>query len=415
MKSGRAKMWTIALALLPAAPALSATVVYATSPPEFHIDSKGGTDALAPYLSGINPWGLASDPETGRVYFSDPTGGRIAWIDPSAQTPAATNLINRPASTFHGIAIDSPNRRLFYLDSANDTVNVFHLTTLADQAIVTGGNIVRPNDVAWDAGRGWVWFTDSGGDFVSAIRSWTSSTADRVTFPATDPWGIAVNPQTGAVYYSSYSAGTIRSLDPANGNSAVVVSGLQGPRGLKFDAYGRLFCLESGLNRVKQVQLPGQPVPTKTYTNAENGRAFLIYESDDLDGDHLIDAWERRYSSTLAGLSSASDPDTDGRTALMELLFNGTPQSGADPAPVRSFTRSGGTVTATFQGPREGYNFGAQFSSNLSSWQNYSGTLTKVNLADPLYATWTLSFSPASVGLNPSRVFIRFTGERAAP
>jgi sugar lactone lactonase YvrE len=417
MKSGRSGKLILALAAVQAVPASAATAVYATSPPAFHIDVKTSGNLLTPLLSPVNPWGLACDPETGRIYFSDPTGGQIGSIDPAVPAPAVTHLIQRPAAAFHGIAIDSPNRRLFYLDSANDSVNVIRLDTLAEETIVTGRGIARPNDLVWDPSRGWIFFTDSGADFIGVIRSWGAGGAlDIQGFPVTDPWGIAVHPQDGTLYYTSYSGGTLHTLNPVTGVTALVTSGLNGPRGLRFDAYGRLFCLESGLNRVRQLPLAGQAVSAPDYHDAENGRAFLIFETDDLDGDHLADAWERRFRPTLAGLSAASDPDQDGRSALDELLFNGSPATGADAAAVRGITVSGGTLTATFQGPRDGYGFSTLLSSDLAAWQTFGASLTKENLADPLFATWTLTLAnPAALGLDPARVFVRFQGTRTTP
>jgi sugar lactone lactonase YvrE len=416
MKSGRARKFALALgaAIAPVAPAHAATAVYATSPPTFNIDANSSGSALQSLLSPVNPWGLACDPETGRIYFSDPTGGQIASFDPAVTPPTVTPLISRSGACFHGIAIDSPNRRLFFLDSANDSVGVIRLDTLVEQTIVSGGTISRPNDIAWDAGRGWVFFTDSASDSIRVIRSWSPS-LDSQSFPATDPWGIAVHPQTGTVCFTSFSGGTVQTLNPTTGATATIASGLNGPRGLRFDAYARLFCLESGLNRVVQVPLPGQAVTAPIYTSADNGRTFLVFESDDLDGDYLTDAWERRYQSTLASLSAASDPDKDGRSALQELLFNGSPASGADAPAVRTFSISGGGVTTSFQGPRDGFNFGAQLSSNLATWQTFGGSLAKANLPDPLFSTYTLSFSPAALGLNPARTFVRFTGDRTTP
>lgn len=392
--------------------------IVGTSPPVFKIVTAGeSSPALKQLLAGVNPWGLAMHPDTGVVYFSDPTSGIIGSIDPAAPTPVITQIISRPASVFHGITLDAPGNRLFFLDSSNNSVNVVNLTTLAESVIVSGLGISRPNDISYDPARNWLLFTDSGADGVGIIKLGPPlDFVGIVNFATVGAWGISVGP-SGTIFFSSHDNGAIYQLDPDTSGITPVATGMGGPRGLKFDRFGRLFCLESDQNRVMQIALPGQSVTAPVFANAVNGRAFLVFEGTDRDGDFLPDIWEKRFKPSVLTLNGASDTDQDGRSAFNEFLFNASPNNGEDPAPVRTLSPlPGGGMTLTFQGPSTGYHLGVLLSSDLVNWQPWTGSLVQSQLADPLYSSWQMTLSnPASLGLNPGRIFARPTGSAVTP
>ena len=392
--------------------------IVATAPTAFKIVAAGeSSPALQQLLASVNPWGLALHPDTGIVYFSDPTAGIIGSIDPAAPSPVVTPIINRSASVFHGIALDAPGNRLFFLDSADNSVNVVNLAT--ETVIIAGSGINRPNDIAYDSVQNWLLFTDSGADGIGIIRTdqpvpFFEGIVNSSTIGA---WGIAVNPANSAIYFSSHDNGAIYQLDPDTSVATPVATGLNGPRGLEFDRFGRLFCLESGQDRVVQIPLPGQSLTAPVFANAINGRAFLAFDGNDKDGDFLPDIWEKRFKPSVLTLNGASDTDLDGRSAFNEFLFNATPISGADPAPVRTLAPlPGGGLTLSFHGPSTGYRLGVLLSSDLVNWQLWTGPLVESPLADPLYSIWQMTLTnPLPLGLDPGKIFARLTGTAVTP
>jgi streptogramin lyase len=419
MKSGSNWPSVLTVALVAATgPARAEIKTFGTSPPAFALMAASeSSPAFQQLLTSINPWGLALDPETGRIYFSDPTAGLIGSINPAAPVPTITQVIQRPGAVFHGIALDGPGQRLFFLDSSNNSVNALDLTSGKETNLAKDDGITRPNDIAYDPVRRRIIFTDSGADGVGVLDlGGLPGSFEGILLPETvGAWGVAVHPSSGNVYFSSFDRGAIYRLDLEE--PVAVATGLDGPRGLQFDRHGRLFCLESGPGKVIQIPLSGQTVSAPVFPGVIHGRAFLLYEGDDRDGDHLLDAWERRFAATVHVLNAASDPDQDGTSAFDEQLFHGTPLGGADPPPVRSFTRSGPAgIRVVFEGPREGYRFGPQLSSDLVSWHPATGSLTPTPLADPLFATWTLEVPDlTALGLSTRRVFVRFAGSLTPP
>ncbi|MES2476678.1 MAG: hypothetical protein V4640_12915 [Verrucomicrobiota bacterium] len=412
--------WSLIIALSGLISAHAELKVVATAPSAFQIVTATEiSPALQQLLAGVNPWGLALHPDTGVVYFSDPTAGLIASIDPAVPAPVITPIVNRPASVFHGIALDAPGNRLFVLDSSDNSVKVVNLATLVQTKIAIDQGIHRPNDIAYDHVRDWLLLTDSGSDSLIIIRlDLADAPLQEVISPATvGAWGIAVNAKDGTAYFSSHDNGQAYQLNPETLVVTSIATGLNGPRGLKFDRFGRLFCLESGLNRVVQIPLAGQTVTAPTFANAINGRAFLVFENSDKDGDFLPDSWEKRFKPSVLALNAESDLDLDGRTAFNEFLFNSSPNSGADPAPVRTLTpQPGGGLSLSFQGPSTGYHLGVMLSSDMVTWQPWTGPLIQSALPDPLYSTWQMTLSnPLPSGLNASKIFARLKGSATAP
>ena len=68
--------------------------------------------------------------------------------------------------------------------------------------------------------------------------------AGSTPFQLNNPCGIALDPLTGFLYITEYSAGTIRALDPASPPPRVmptVASGLSCPFDIAIDSYGNGF------------------------------------------------------------------------------------------------------------------------------------------------------------------------------
>lgn len=394
--------------------------VIGTSPSSFEVVDASETSPLFQTVFGsVNPWGIDCHADTGVLYFSDPTAGVIRQWDPAAFPPVVTPFVTRPGPGVHGIDLDEPNGRLFFLDSADDSINVADLGTGTVTPLIAGFEITRPNDLVWDAGRGWVIFTDSGANFIGAIDAAGNITGGFFVPEAQGAWGIAVHPQTGGIYFSSHDLGAVYRLQPTGTFSAIVTpvaTGLDRPRGLEFDRYGRLFCMESGQDRVVRIDLGVTGPAPPDFAAAINGRAFVIYESTDKDGDFLTDSWERRFASSLHELDATSDGDGDGRTALDELIFNGSPEIPEYGSQIDDFDpAAGGGVFVAFEGPASGFDHDVLVSSDLQNWITSPEPLTPRLTGDPLFRRWEVTLDPVALGLDPKRVFIQVEGDVAGP
>lgn len=394
---------------------MASPVVIGASPKEGVINRAGPSGStFSPALSGVNPWSLALHPATDQVFFSDPTAGRIAFFD-LADPSVFVSLIKRPGSVFHGIFLDAPNNHLYFLDSSNDSVNRIDLDTSNETEIFAGAPMVRPNAIAYSAELGRIIVTDSGADAIHVFNPDADFplVASYATADTVGAWGVAIRPSNQSVYYTVYEGGRLYVMDPGTGATKQITDGLDRPRGLKFDRKSELYCFEDGTGLISRINVADGTRGATSYGTASSGRGFVIFDDKDQDNDRLDDGWELSYASSLFTLDADSDPDGDGRTALCELLYMGSPLAPNDPPPVRQFTpNESGLVDLEFGAPAAGYDVQVWLSSDLKSgWQRYTQGFNITNSPGTIYSEWTAILDPVQLGLDADKLFVQLRGD----
>jgi len=135
-----------------------------------------------------------------------------------------------------------------------------------------------------------------------------------------------------------------------------------------------------------------------TYDNQKSISSFLTAgtaDAPDFDGDHLPDAWEMQHFATT--FASATDPDSDGKSNLLEFALGSDPNSGAEtggPALVpasgpasHEFTYpqiAGGTGVIGTTYTAAGLRYQVEVSSDLVTWHSGPTILTWSNRREPL-------------------------------
>ncbi len=371
---------------------------------------------LTSVLSGINPWGLALDPDGERVIWSDPTSGSIGWTGYGANASGAGVVLPPdPNRVPHGIDIDCAGGVLYALDSTTDALLRVDLATSAVASILPG-LFQRPNAVDFDPDDGLVAVADSGHDTLylidpvagAVVASWANA-------QSVGAWGVACDPASEAVYYSSHDLGAVFRWNPA-GSVSQVVSGLAGPRGLEFDRHGQLYVLESGTGALLKIDVAaGTATPTPVGV-APGGRDLLVFDGLDADGDALLDWWERAEGFPLCALGAAGDPDFDGVTAFAEMLFHGSAQAGReDEIGTRLAAIDGGGSFGFESLAAEGYAFRLMISDDLSTWREASAPAVLGAVAGG-YQSRTYEIDPLAEGFPAdARIFGRLDGTLIAP
>ncbi len=171
-----------------------------------------GADAQFHFSDPVNAWyrsmGIITDDNL-NVYIADPGNHCIRKIDTAGNV---TTLAGNPNTADN---IDGQG---------------------------TGAAFSLPYDLAIDA-SGNLYTVDPG---TTNIRKITPGGLVTTLAPAAyEPWSIAVEKKSGAIYYSSSSGGTVYAL-AADGSSSTILSGLNAPGGIKFDADGNLYVAVSG-------------------------------------------------------------------------------------------------------------------------------------------------------------------------
>ncbi len=377
--------------------------IFVTAPNEFSLKSgTPGTSALNEFLSSTNYWAVERSSVSGIIYLSVPTDGKIYQVDPSVDPPTISIFVDALGAVFHGLAVNSNDGILYAADSDSDTIKKYALSDgQADGSLGTG--FIRPNEVIFNEATQQLTISDSGTDSLyiytksgTLVTALSNSTTDGA-------WGLAIDPQNGDLLYSSHDLGIIYRRGQSGGAATIEHQNLQGPRGLGFDRWGGLYCVESKTGQVKTFG----PSPLTTYTTAAGGRDISILADCDLDGDFLPDAWEA--SSGGSGLTFMGDADGDGIVNGIEAATGGSTLTSADGSPVDFTRNSDGEFLITHQAlKKSSLQYTLWLSTDLISWQA-AETLPSQVEGTGLYNTWNFRFTPEDEGfpIDTPRLFSR--------
>ncbi|MGJ8695237.1 MAG: hypothetical protein ACSHYF_02905 [Verrucomicrobiaceae bacterium] len=368
-------------------------IVLATAPQSFSLmEGTVGSAPLTAILSNTNYWSSVLHPASGKIYLSIPTGAEIQIMDLTAST---SPFISSPGSVFHGLAIDQENNLLYALDSATDAIIPYNLTTGSPGTPIAVGAFQRPNEIIFDPSRNWLVVSDSGLDEVRIYNPSGTLLHTLAHASTLGAWGLAFDPANGNILYSSHDLGQIWRWDPGS-QPTLEQSGLQGPRGLGYDRWGRLYCLESSSGEVTTFGVN----PLTSYSVALGGRDLSLFGECDLDGDFIPDAWEANFNSLTLGFNS--DPDHDGTPAIIESALNGSPLNGLDQRIASVTLDADGQITIAHPAfTKSDFAYSLWLSDDLDNWQK-ANRLPAVTSGGGLYDTWTYTFLPTDEGFPAS-------------
>jgi sugar lactone lactonase YvrE len=179
--------------------------------------------------------------------------GRAGYADGDAAS-AEFNFNGQNWYRSQGIGVDG-DLNVYVADAGNHCIrkidSLGNVTTLAGDPNTSGyadgqgtaAHFSLPYGLALDA-DGNIYTVDPGNWDIRRIS--TGGNAVTIGMASQEPWGIAVDPTTGEVYYSSCNAGGKVFRVDADGNSNEVIPGMNYPAGIGFDKAGNLYVSVNG-------------------------------------------------------------------------------------------------------------------------------------------------------------------------
>ena len=392
-----------------------AQTVMAAAPNRFELRSATiAAPGLTAVESGLNAWGLALDPLRERLVWTEPTSGRVGWTGYGSRQGQSGTVLSEPGRVLHGIDIDCENSRLYLLDSGSDLVLVFDLETEVLTPLSAAGIFVRPNAIDHDPEDHTLAVSDSGSDSIYLLDQGGAVLKSLASQESNGAWGVACDPISDLVFFTSHDRGELASWRPATGEVTTVATGLDQPRGLEIDRFGRIFCVEGGSGRIVEVDRGTGALAVTDFGTAPGGRDLIVFDAADTDGDLLLDWWEMREGRPLCALGSSGDPEHDLATALSEMLFNGTTtdRAGGSFGTVSPASAAGdATVKFEFETLlHESYQYELLLSDDLQNWHPSLAMPTFSSLGDGYYVMRTFVIDPTAEGLDPKAVFGQLRG-----
>jgi hypothetical protein len=354
--------------------------------------------------------GAATASAADSVFWSNWQGANLGR---AALTGGGSDLTPtpEPAKEPYGSAIDAATGKIYWGDTATDTIRYANLDGSGSAVLATGGATVdQPNSTAVDllAGRvywanafdntiGWANLDGSGGGGVPTG-----------TAPIQTPYGIAVDPAGNRVYWANYQGAPsigYANLDGSGGGELAVPAGLlSGPDGLAIDSTTRRIYFTNyetsnigwaGLDGVGGGILPIAPEaiegPTGLTIDSTADRVYWANEEGDSIGSALLDG----SGAALLGTTGAT-PNFPSFPSLLK-----APES--DAAPTLSGASSVGSTLTCKPGTWAADSVGSQLyrapQSTATAWTLNGSTLNGAT-GSTLTATQSGAYACQSIATN---------------
>lgn len=390
-----------------------ARTVYGSAPVNFQMRAATIADPnMQSVLNNVNPWGLALDPEEDRVFWSDPISGVIGWVGYGSRAGEEDHLVTAPGAVLHGMDYDCFRKLLYVLDSAGDRIIEVNVNNNSRRNL-TPKTFVRPNAIDHHPVTRRLVVSDSGNDRLYVFSHDGTQLATFASSDTVGVWGVAFDPSSNRIYFTSHDLGTVTTWNPFNNKLVLVAKQLDGPRGIEIDREGRIFVLESGKGRIVEVNPTNGTFTPTDHESVIGGRDFVLFHADDADGDLLLDWWEEKEGASLCRLGPfGNTKDFDGRTPFFEMLFNGT-TDGFDASGVQTVTSDpdGSNNRITFDTLSDPtYAYTLQVSEDLQNWQDSVASPSLVSLGDGRYQRRVYKLNAVAEGLTGDQIYARLVG-----
>lgn len=288
-----------------------------------------GSGAVFDVWSGFQPYVVAYDPSSARIYF-DRNETRIQRANADG-SGTIQDFINVGLADVNALAIDGVNGQVYWGDGTLDQIERANFDGSGRTVLIS-----RPanfSDIDLDVGAGKMYICDHGdhlvqranldGSGVETLVSGLFALELALDLPAGKMYFL-VNPEGNPGVKGIYRAG----LDGSN--VEVVIGGMDYPVGLALDLQqGKMYWSEGMLGKIRRANLDGTALED-VVPNAGNVQTIVLVEGPraaDSDGDGVPDCNDNcptTFNPDQAdldhdGLGDLCDPDRDGDGIANEL------------------------------------------------------------------------------------------------
>ena len=263
----------------------------ATSKPHIPFDSLVEKAKIYqwPLPDAVVPHDAEYHPENGKVYISEMFAGEVIEANletneikhfelPAEGMPPGGAFTKAGLPAPYGLTIsraphslaEGPDGKFYLTDSIGSAITVFDPKDASFKSYDIGGDTLYPHTVRADA-DGIIWFSIAFSDQIGRFDPATGKTKvlDLPKSPTmgaavtTVPYGMAVSPVDGSVWYTKLASDKIGRIDPKTLEITEHDSPVMGPRRHRFDAAGYLWI--SGFSSGDIAKLDPKTMDAKIY------------------------------------------------------------------------------------------------------------------------------------------------------
>ena len=227
------------------------------TPGEIHRANLDGTNVQDLVIGLDNPFNIALDVESGKMYWADGGTGKIqcANLDGSNVQDLVIGLGNP-----FGIALDVASGKMYWTNNITGKIQRANLNGTHIEDLVTAG-LQTPFGIALDLIGGKMYWTDWSTGKIQCADLDGSNAQDLVTTGLEHPVGIALDVWGGKMYWTNFGAGKIQRANLDGTEVEDLVTGLGGTPSIALDlAGGKMYWTDYETNQFHRASLDGSNI-----------------------------------------------------------------------------------------------------------------------------------------------------------
>lgn len=279
----------------------------ATSRPEIPVDPMTATAKIYtwPLPGAVVPHDAEYHAGNGRIYISEMFAGEVIEADiktgklrhlevPADGMPPGGMFAKRGLPTPYGLTVpraphslaEGPDGKFYLTDSIGSAITVFDPADDSFKSYDIEGDALYPHTIRVDA-KNIAWFSVAFSDHIGRFDPATGKTT-LIKLPATPslsapgttvPYGIAISPIDGSVWYAKLASDKIGRINPDTLELTEYDSPVMAPRRQRFDAAGNLWIagFSSGdIARVDIKTMDAEVFPLPEYAPGEVAAPYAL-------------------------------------------------------------------------------------------------------------------------------------------
>ncbi|MCC6179771.1 MAG: YncE family protein [Chloroflexi bacterium] len=307
---------------------------------------------------GTQPWGVAVNPATNRIYATNRSAGTVSVID--GQTNGLVGSAITTGTEAAGVAVNPVTNRIYVTDPTANTLAVIDGATNAVVSTIAVGP--GPSGVAVNPSTNRVYVVNGTSQDVSIVDGATNTVVG--TFPVGgSPARVAVNSITNRIYITMLASNQVGVVDGATNTAVAVVGTPAGPLGIAVDEIAnRVYVTDSSVATVSVID------------GSTNTIASTISVGPTPNGVAVNPATHRIYAVNNGG-NSVSIVDGASNLVLGSAVPVGTApiEVAVNPVLNRIYVTNNGSDTVTVLGVPFSTAPGVVGASITATWSDLSG------------------------------------------
>jgi YVTN family beta-propeller protein len=225
----------------------------------------GATNTKTTVTAGTSPYAVAVNLVTNKIYIPNYTSNNVTVIDGATNTKTTVTVGTNP----YAVAVNPVTNKIYVANRGSNNITVIDGATSTTVAVAVG---TYPQALAVNTVTNKIYVANSGSDNVTVIDGATNTTTTLTA--GGNPWAVAVNPVTNKIYVTNRGVGNFVTVIDGVTNSTTSVSAGSTCAVAVNPVTNKIYVVDESLNNVKVID--GATNTTTTVTVGTFPKAVVV-------------------------------------------------------------------------------------------------------------------------------------------